>query len=50
MLHDFRKSKFELFKSNEIDLIKQFLWHISAHPYLGEFADNALANYWMERS
>ncbi|MGI9352860.1 MAG: DUF6714 family protein [Rhizobiaceae bacterium] len=48
MLHQFRKSKFDEISAAEAKLIQQFLWYVSDHPNLGEFADNALANYWME--
>ena len=48
MLHDFRKSKFAEFTSDEVAQIKRFLNIVSSHPYLGEFADAALINYWLD--
>lgn len=48
MLHKFRKSKFTLFNLGQVAVIKKFLWHLSDHNYLGEFADRALMHYWME--
>lgn len=48
MLHEFRKSKFVLFDKAQIAAVKRFLWAISEHPGLGEFADNALINYWID--
>ena len=48
MLHEFRKSKFALFDKSQIAAVERFLWAVSEHPDLGEFAQDALANYWME--
>jgi hypothetical protein len=49
MLHDFRKSKFALLTKPQIDVVKRFLWHLSGHDDLGQFADTALVNYWIEQ-
>lgn len=48
MLHDFRKSKFALFDKVQIAAVTRFLWAVSEHPYLGEFAERALVNYWID--
>ena len=48
LLHDFRKSKFSLLTKEQITAIKRFLWYLSEHPDLGEFADSALVNYWID--
>ena len=48
MLHEFRKSKFALFDKAQITAVTQFLWAVSEHPYLGEFAESALVNFWID--
>ena len=48
MLHEFRRSKFALFDKAQIAAVKKFLWVVSEHPYLGEFAECALVNYWID--
>ncbi len=48
MLHDFRKSKFALFTKPQVAAVKRLLWRVAEHPDLGEFADNALVNYWID--
>ena len=48
LLHDFRKSKFSLLTTQQIAVVKSFLWDMAKHPDLGEFADCALVNYWIE--
>ena len=47
MLHDFRLSKFTLFTPPQVAATRAFLGHVSEHPYLGEFADLALINHWL---
>jgi hypothetical protein len=47
-LHEFRKSKFSQLTSKQIGVIKKFLWHLELHPMLGEFAERALVNYWID--
>jgi hypothetical protein len=48
MLHDFRKSKFALLTKPQVAAVKRFLWRVAEHPDLGEFADTALVNYWID--
>ena len=48
MLHDFRKSKFTALTKPQIAVVKRFLWHLADHPDLGQFADSALVNYWID--
>ena len=48
MLHEFRKSKFALFDKAQAAAVKQFLLALAEHPYLGEFAQSALVNYWLD--
>ena len=48
MLHDFRKSKFALFTKPQVAAVKRLLWRVAEHPDLGEFADTALVNYWID--
>lgn len=48
MLHQFRKSKFQLLTSEQKQMIKRFLNHFAAHGDLAELAENALKNYWAE--
>lgn len=49
MLHEFRKSKFELLIKSQAAVVKRFLWYLADHPDLGEFADSALVNYWIDK-
>lgn len=49
MLHEFRKSKFSHFDTEQFRVVSQFLQHFSDHQYFGELADQALLNYWMIR-
>ncbi len=48
MLHEFRKSKFALLTQPQVAVIQKVLWRVSKHADLGEFADNALVNYWID--
>ncbi len=49
MLHDFAKSKYALLTPQQVAIVKRFLWRLSKHANLGEFADQALVNYWIDR-
>ncbi len=48
MLHEFRKSKFDQLTSAQKEVVLRFLYYFSGHPKLGEFAEAALVNYWIE--
>ncbi len=48
MLHEFRKSHFDLLTAEQIAAVRHALWHIAEHPDLGEFAESALVNYWID--
>lgn len=48
MLHEFRKSKFNQLTTAQKEVVLRFLYHFSDHPELGEFAESALVNYWIE--
>ena len=48
MLHDFRKSHFTALTAAQRAVIRKFLWRLAEDDDLGEFADNALANYWID--
>ena len=47
-LHDFRKSKFALLTLQQRELIRKILYHFANHAYLGELAETALLNYWLD--
>lgn len=47
-LHDFRKSKFAMLTREQRDLIRKILCHFANHEYLGEPAETALLNYWLD--
>ena len=48
MLHAFRKSKFSLMTGAQVSVIRDFLHRLAKHPDLGELAENALINYWLD--
>ncbi len=48
MLHEFRKSKFELLTREQKSVVKKFLNYFGNNRDLAEFAENALRNYWDE--
>ncbi|WP_299987134.1 DUF6714 family protein [uncultured Ruegeria sp.] len=48
MLHDFRKSKFSLLTPEQKEVVARVLHYFADHPDLGEFAEMALVNYWMD--
>ncbi len=48
LLHDFRKSKFDLLTKDQVEAVKAFLWHLEDHSDLGPFAQTALVNYWID--
>ena len=50
MLHAFRKSKFSLMTGAQVSVIRDFLHRLAKHPDLGELAENALINYWLDAS
>lgn len=47
-LHAFRLSKFDALTAPQIAVIRDFLLHMSGDPELGEFADAALINHWLD--
>ncbi|WP_170328939.1 DUF6714 family protein [Ruegeria arenilitoris] len=49
MLHEFRKSKFSQLTPTQTEAVLRFLYYFSDHPELGEFAEAALVNYWIEQ-
>ncbi|WP_371732310.1 DUF6714 family protein [Ruegeria sp. HKCCD6119] len=49
MLHEFRKSKFNQLTPAQNEAVLRFLYHFSDHPALGELADAALVNYWIDQ-
>ena len=49
MLHEFRMSKFALLTKPQVAIVKRFPWHLADHDDLGEFAETALVNYWIDR-
>lgn len=46
--HDFMKSKYSFFAPSHIAVIKKFLWRVSKDRELGQFADQALVQYWID--
>ncbi|MCX2722475.1 DUF6714 family protein [Roseibium salinum] len=48
MLHDFQKSHFDELDRAQVEVVKAFLLTISDHPDLGEYADAALLNHWLD--
>ncbi len=48
MLHDFRKSHYSDLDAGQIEAVKVFLTLLGNHPDLGEYADEALLNHWLE--
>ncbi|WP_282154235.1 DUF6714 family protein [Ruegeria atlantica] len=49
MLHEFRKSKFNQLTPAQKEAVLRFLYFFSDHPDLGEFAESALVNYWIDQ-
>ncbi len=47
-LHEFRKSKFAMLTLKQRELIRKILCHFANHAYLGELAETALLNYWLD--
>lgn len=48
MLHDFRKSHFAELDRAQVEVVRAFLLAVSDHPDLGEYADAALLNHWLD--
>ncbi len=48
LLHDFRKSKFDLLTREQVKAVKAFLWYLEDHSDLGPLAQTALVNYWID--
>ncbi len=48
MLHAFRKSHFAELDARQVGVVKAFLVVLANHPDLGEFAEDALLNHWLE--
>ncbi|WP_377194324.1 DUF6714 family protein [Ruegeria meonggei] len=48
MLHEFRKSKFSLLTPVQEEVVARVLHYFADHPDLGEFAEVALVNHWMD--
>ncbi len=47
-LHAFKKSKFQMLTPQQVSVVRKFLRLLSDHAYLGELAEQALANYWAD--
>ncbi len=47
-LHDFRKSKFAMLTLEQRDVIRKILCHLTNHANLGELAETALLNCWLD--